>query len=208
MKGENHQKKWTPELDDLLCLWVGNHKSYSYMARKLGRTPLAIKRRIERLGIANKHLMTGTVSANELSKIMGVDSSVVIRTWIKRRGLPAIRRSIAEDKGSKRSSYFIYPDEFWKWAENYRNEIEFSRMERNLLVPEPEWLNKEIQKEYRSSTPKLRKLWTKEEDTRVWHLYYERGKTQKEIAKIMDRTPTSIERRLKRLRDKTLQKER
>lgn len=200
---ENHQKKWTPELDDMLYEWVSANRSYNYMAKELGRSPISIERRIIRLGIEDKHLMTGTLSAKGLAEIVHVDPKTVI-DWIKKQGLPAVQKTFRYRQDRKHKPYYINPEDFWVWAGERKHKIIFSKIERGLLLPEPDWLREEIRKEYQNPLAKQKKPWTEEEDEKLWTMYYRRGMLQKNIAIELKRTKDSVERRLSRLRKQRL----
>lgn len=192
---------WTPEQDDVLYEGVGV-KTYEKMAETLGRSVEAVKRRIERLGLEDKHVATGTVSARELALIVGVDPTTVIRRWIP-DGLVGVQKKLERGVSKKHRPYFIYPEDFWKWAEKNKKRINFSKIERGVLIPEPDWFKEEWDKDFYIPN-KTRKMWTDEEDDGVWKLYYEVGLPQKEIAEQMQRTQNSVEKRLKRLREKKI----
>lgn len=201
---ENHQKQWTPELDSKLEEMVSSNRTYRTIAKALGRSQEAIERRIVRLGIEDKHLATGTLSAKALAEIVGVDPSTVIKYWIKENGLPAQQKSFRGDKNKKHKPYYIFPEDFWEWAESRKKYIQFSKIERGILLPEPDWLEEELKFEFHHPLAKQRKIWTDEEDDQLWHMYYTKGMLQKEIAQQLKRTKSSVEKRLKRLRIKRL----
>lgn len=194
---------WTTEEDDKLLSLYSQFKSNEFIAKELGRTPYAIMRRLERLG-ASKHAETGTISANQLAKALNVDSKT-ITTHIKKKNLPAFKFRITKERKADNSPYYIQIERFWKWAENNKDLYNWTRYERKSLLPEPDWLDEAI--EQSKKIPKnRRKPWTSNEDKKLWHLYYEKGMLQKDIAKIMGRSVNGIERRLNRLRDKKLNK--
>ena len=207
---ENRQKKWTDELDDFLYEH-GATRNLPWIAKQLGRTEEGVQRRLERLGIANKHIMTGTYSANELASMLGVDSKTVIN-WIKERGLYAQQGSYFKEtsqrkkiktKENRHKPWFIMSTDFWKWAEENKQRINFSRFDHHTFPDEPEWVNKERKKHIKM--PKTKTLWSKEEDDLAWRLYYQ-GYTQKEISERLSRSVAAVERRLKRLREQRLPK--
>jgi transcriptional regulator with XRE-family HTH domain len=197
MQAINRHKKYTKEEDSMLEEWVSNQYQYKYMARKLGRDVNAIARRIERLAIGSKHLLSGTFSASELARIVGYSSSTVADIWINEQGLPAEKKAfMGEVKASTR--YYIKADDFWKWAEPRKDSIRFSNIERGTLLPEPDWLHDQLKKQYYE--PERRKYWTPAEDQRVWYLFYEKQMMQKDIAKEFGVSRISIQKRVAKIR--------
>src|SRR5690625_3118197 len=95
------------------------------IAKKLGRTVNAVEIRLGRLGISNTKLESGKITAAELARCCGVDNHVITRTWIPKKGLPAVRRVTRY----KRKYWLIDVKEFWKWAEQNKDLIDFSRID-------------------------------------------------------------------------------
>lgn len=87
-KVENRNKLWTKEDDDYL-LTNFETRSIESIAKKLKRTPLAIKRRIKRIfGTNNKVLANGYLSATDISRIFGV-GNYSLGKWVEHFNLPA-----------------------------------------------------------------------------------------------------------------------
>ena len=70
--------------------------------------------------------------------------------------------------------------------------------ERNTLLPEPKWLDKEIQNYFKTKNKKKDKKWTKAEECYLL-AYYQQGKQIKEISQLMERSEDAIWFRLKKL---------
>lgn len=193
----NAYKKYTEHEDSMLEEWISEGKHYSYMARKLGRSIESVTRRIERLGIGDRHLMTGMFTAADLARIVGYNPTTICNVWIKEQGLPAEKKAfIGEVKPSTR--YFIKAQDFWTWVELRKDSIQFSDIERGTLLPEPDWLQEELRKEYYQS--KRRKFWTEKEDELLLKMFYENEMTQVDIAKEFGVTRASIQKRIARIR--------
>lgn len=207
---ENTQKKWTPEQDDLLYQW-GGVRSTKRIAKELKRTETAIIRRMDRLGIRHKHAQSGTYSAHELAGMLGVDTSSVIR-WIQVKGLYAQQCSYLKEASQTHKNevlseqhkpYFIAPSDFWRWAKQNKDAINWHLVPVNAIPPEPDWVGEQRVIDYHRGA-KRKTLWTKEQDESLWRLYYIEGMKQKDIAKLMGRTLNGVERRLARLRKQRL----
>src|SRR5699024_11091854 len=87
----------------------------------------------------------------------------------------------------------------WKWASNHQKEFDWRKYKKGTLIPEPSWLDEAIEKS-KDIPLRTKQYWTDEEDVKLIQMYYYRGMKQKEIAKQMNRSPNSIEKRIARIR--------
>lgn len=201
---EREGKKYTKEELILLEEMVGT-RSFVFMGKKLKRSPKAVERQLTRMGLLHTKLSGGWLSANELSKALNVHFKVLMR-WKEEYKLPLNSKNLRYGKG-KHNSWHITLDDFWKWAGKNKEVVNWTRYEPESLLPEPSWLRDMIRVQ-RETIPKKQKLyWTPEEEKKAWDMYY-RGIMQKEIAKNLDRSVNSVEKKLKRLRDMKLKGER
>lgn len=193
---ERQGKAWTDEEDEKLFELYSQFKTNEYIAKQLDRSTAGVKRRLERKG-SSKHLATGTITANELAKALGVDSTTII-SHINEKGLP-VRKFYVNGLDSKYNRYYINIERFWAWVSQHKDLYRWSKMKERTLLPEPDWLAEAIEKDKR--LPKhTRKPWTPQEDDQLWNLYYVKNMMQKDIAKKMNRPKNGVERRLNRLR--------
>lgn len=190
---------WTTEQIDILKSCVGK-LTFDKIAKKVGKTPEAVESKLDKLGLANTKIASGLVTVHELAVTLKVDDKTV-RRWIENRGLPAEKKNLryGNKNGTKRLFTYISIEDFWKWASKHKDLINWYKLERNVLIPEPDWVEKRRKLDYYKKP--ARKPWTPQADRKLWKLYYVDGLPQKEIAILMDRTLNSIERRLKRLRE-------
>lgn len=165
------------------------------IAKNLGRTVGAVENRLERLGLSNTKLESGKITAAELARYCGVDHHVVIRTWIPKKGLPAVKRATRH----KRKYWLINVKEFWRWAEKNKDLIDFARIDTHVLLPQPEWVELERKRDYKKIPRKHLRKWTKKEDEQLIRLF-KAGYTKKEIGQILERSETAVDRRIARLK--------
>lgn len=192
---------YTKEELSILEEMVGNY-SFNTIAKHIKRSPKAVERQLTRMGLINTKMSAGYLSANELSKAISVDYKLLKR-WREEHGLPLKRKNLRFG-ADKNYSWHIYPEDFWKWAENHKDLINWKQYKRDSLHPEPDWLDTAIRE---CKIPKNNKrLWTKEEDNELWYLFYNRGMKQKAIAERLGRSVNGVEKRLKRLRQERLRK--
>ncbi|WP_205003579.1 sigma-70 family RNA polymerase sigma factor [Scopulibacillus daqui] len=94
----------------------------------------------------------------------------------------------------------IKVEAFWEWAEKNKNLIDFRKIPKNILVPEPKWVDEQRRIDFKNRPSKRQRHWTSKEDDRLWQLFYIHQYTIKEIAEMMGRSKGSICGRIHRLR--------
>ncbi|WP_170138899.1 helix-turn-helix domain-containing protein [Oceanobacillus chungangensis] len=186
---------WSAEEVEYLKDCAGNTK-ISTIANNLGRSSEGVTIKMKRLNINHTKKQMGMVTIHELAAILGVDRKTV-EGWVIRHRLPCKMRVTKE----KRTFYLIDAEEFWKWAENHKDKVQFSDIETHVLNPEPGWVNQERRKEREQSLSKKRKyqMWTTKEDEQLIRLR-ESGLTYRKIGEAMNRSAISVERRYKRVK--------
>ncbi|MFT9494383.1 MULTISPECIES: hypothetical protein [Bacillota] len=166
--------------------------SLKTIANNLGKSTEAIGMALYRkYGTQCTKTFTGMITAGELAKALKVDRNTVIG-WINRHGLKSVRKVTH----SKKKFTFIEVEHFWEWCYYNLEKVDVTKIERLVLIPEPDWLE-EAQKLQRNT--KNYKTWTTQEEYRLLELV-ESGKKYGEIARIMNRTTSSIEKKYGRLR--------
>lgn len=188
-------KNWSVEEDDFLKENVGK-KSFQVMSKHLNRTVVAIESRARRLGIDNTKFESGKLTANEMARALNVDNHTVYR-WIQTGGLKSVK------KATRQSAKFnlISIDDFWKWAKNNKEKLNFYKIEPLVLLPEPDWVEDERKKDYHAIPKRQAAKWTDEEDYRLVSLL-KGNYTQTEIGEFLNRSENAIQRRISRLRER------
>lgn len=191
------RKCFTPEEEEYIQDFYGT-KSAESIGKRLGISAKSVICKANKMGLTSAINASGKITANNLASLVGRDFKVVQR-WMESHGLPHVRRALSRNKARKH--ILIEPKDFWKWAEKNKERIDFLRIERNTILPEPEWVEVERSK-LRKNPKKPNKIWTAQEEVRLWNMYYTSGMRQKEIAEKFSVTPLSIEKKLKRIRAK------
>jgi len=186
-------KRWTQEDVDYLEMYWGSH-SIESIAAYLNRSLEGIRAKAQRLGLGGATMTTSRVTAYQLSVITGVDRKTVKR-WMN-QGLPYKKQKL-----TRVYNYFIEPQDFWKWAKNQKH-IDFRRIERGVLIPEPDWLDEKIREQYNSTLRRHRSFWTTMDDVRLRDMLA-KGYTYARIGKELERTEKAIGRRIKFLYEKS-----
>lgn len=186
-------RRWTEEEDEYILKYYGV-RPLEVISKKLKRTPEAIENRMTKISSGGARGNSECITSYELAREVGVDVGSVYR-WAKTKGLEyeTIKTNNAEFMAFNVES-------FWKWAENNKELINFNKIEKNALLPEPAWVDEQRKLDFYHRPQKEKQAWTKEEDERLWHLFYQQGLTQKEIGDLMGRSANGIQRRLSRIR--------
>lgn len=118
------------------------------------------------------------LSAKVVARCFGVDVSVVIR-WINKFDMPC-KKVVCGNQ----TRYLIEGNKFWKWAENNKDIINWSKYECMSILPEPKWL-KETIRNY--ATPKAREKYTDDDIVNI-RVLLSKGLSYAEIARETGRT--------------------
>ena len=186
------RKEWNTEEIDYLKEHIGVHK-ITTIAQRMGRSYNSVIIKMNRLGLANTKLQTGYLTLGELGKHLKVHRNTIY-WWMKKHDLPYKKRVTRKSK----SFYFIYPSDFWKWANMNKEKVQFSNIEPQVLLPEPDWVDKERRKDIQVVKKRTYQHWTIKEDQKLLELR-KKGLTYAKIGEKMNRSSISIERRYKRI---------
>lgn len=172
------RKQWTEwEIQYLEKKYV--NQSVERTAKKLHRTEASVKHKARILGLNH---YADCIGAKSVARCFGVDIAVVLR-WIYKLDLPTMTL-----KAGNQTRYDIETEEFWKWAESHKEEINWSRYEVGSLLPEPEWV-KEAKVNFKNH--KSRKRISDYEKIQIKNML-RRGYCYKEIADRIGRSYYSV----------------
>jgi len=182
---------WSNSEIDFLQNQVGKMKVDS-IAKQLNRSVTAVLIKMKRLKIGNTKNNTGGITRSELARMLGVDSKTV-EWWTYKYGLP-FQTKITRHS---RRYFFIEVTDFWEWAYEHADRVDFSKIELNSIVPEPEWVREYRRKKQVPIGNYYRNWTTKEEELLLTMI--DLGKSIDFISKQLNRTSISIQRKRKRL---------
>lgn len=179
-------RHWTDEEDAQLQETWGR-REVNMIAGFMKRTPKSIEKRARQLRLGSGHDADGKLSFNKLLKILKPTSAYdqVIKT-LKRCGLP-----IVEKKYRGRTVRMIDIEKFWKWAEQNKGEINWSKVEPNILGVEPDWVAERRRVDFREYSRGQQRAWTSAEEGYLKQLVTE-GKSMAEITRRLNRTANAI----------------
>ncbi|MBY6871637.1 hypothetical protein HYH37_00215 [Clostridium botulinum] len=184
---------WTEEEEEYLQRRYGK-TTLKRIAKKLGRSENAIEIKAGRLGISSALEATGELTASEIAKVFKIDAHVVVDKWIKNKELKAQYKAVR----CKRKFWRIKIEDFWKWAKDNKEIINFSKLERNILGKEPSWVDLERKKDFKEKPKRQHQFWNELEDRRLKNMW-KSNLNLKEIAERLNRSCSSIRHRSKRL---------
>lgn len=182
------RRKWTEEEIEFLKDNVGKMK-LATLSKKLNRTEGSIQNKLKRLGISNTKAQTGYLTTYELANLLQKDPKSV-RGWIAKHGL----KSTIKTTHSSRQFSFIHPEDFWKWAESHKEKVDFSKIERQSILPEPAWVEKERKRE----NPTTYRVWSIKEEKQLKMMLTD-GYSIKEVARKLNRSTISVQRKYERI---------
>lgn len=188
-----HGRLWTEEEEDLLAEYWGKFK-LKLIAQKLNRTEKAVLMRGYQLGLGARKDAQGHLTIRGLAKICSVEGKTIKNIWIK-NGLKCKKIDVKTRNGRMTQ---IIIDDFWKWAEKHKELVNFAKIERHMLLPEPEWFLAEREKDKIEIPKQYNQKWNKYEDSKLLN-YLKMGLNYDEIAEKMNRTARAIVRRKERL---------
>ena len=182
-------KKWTKEEVEFLMDRWGAEKSVAMLAGRLHRTVEGITKKARKLKLG-AYLESGeAITYAELARAFDIYQSFHwYKEKLKKAGLPLHKKIIRSKKID-----MIRISDFWKWAAKNKGELNWSKLEKNILGEEPKWVDEQRNLD-RTHRPIHTKKWTKAEHESLIY-YIDKGLSSEEIAKRLNKTASAIDRR-------------
>lgn len=184
-------KNWTQ--DEIYYLQDNWGKvSIKTIAKNLGRSINAIKLKAQRIGLGDPTTHYDGITVSQLMQALNKSYNAVY-SWIHKYGMPVKNKIFAAKMPVKVISY----DDFWEWAEQHKELLNFSKMEPGTLGPEPEWMIEKRRADMlRSQKTKRAVPWTPAEDQQLKQMVRLAGMTYPKLAAHFNRSEGAIKRRL------------
>ncbi|MCD8308921.1 MAG: hypothetical protein LUD19_03620 [Clostridia bacterium] len=180
---------WTKEeLEYLENHW--GQVSIPSIAKHLGRSVNAVKLKAGRCGLG-RHIHSGVrITLLQFCEAIGKRNSY---GWIKDRwarlGLP-----IHYQKSITKRYAMVDIDEFWVWAEQHKDIVDFSAFPEGTFGKEPEWV---AAARHASWLAKMKKTpWTPAEDAQLEYMLKAYRYTFDDLCRELNRTEGAIKRRI------------
>lgn len=166
-------------------------RSVDNIAANLGKTRNAIAIKATRIGLGPFLRGGEYITVNQFFKaIRGTAAhSCTLNSWLQ-KGFPVKTKKVRDCRFK-----IIYLNDFWKWAQEYRMYIDFSKFPENALGEEPEWV-KEQRKADIAFAKYLKEPWTVREDIQLKAYIKAYKYTYRDISIMMHRTIGAIKRRI------------
>lgn len=192
-KARNAKKHWSREDDEKLSMLWGT-VSAKTIARKLGRSVNAVICRKNRLGLG-AHLEAGAdMALNQVHRTIHGNrayGNYDLLNWMA-AGLPYKDRKVVNC-----TFRTINIEEFWIWAEQHKDLLNFALFEKYSLGPEPAWVDikRKADHDNRVKTQPHNKPWSAAEDLSLKRMLARGGYTWTQIAAEVHRTEGACRRR-------------
>ena len=185
---------WAPEEDAVLREKWGK-VSIPKIAETLGRSVSSIKNRSVRLKLGRHiHNSSNYITINQMFRALGISyNDYTYDRWLK-HGLPAKTK-----KSVSRPYRIIGKKDFWRWAEQHKMFIDFSRLEPGALGPEPMWVAYKRSADKKAAAYKRRRKWTEGEDAVFRRMLMSYSYTYRDISVALQRTESALKRRFRDL---------
>lgn len=183
-------RNWTQEEIEYLEDYYGKHSMKTLM-QNLDRTASAITNKVNRLGMGRWYSRQEGITLGEFAKATGIMHST-LRNWMKIHDLPVHSKKIRETR-----FYFIHMDKWWKWAATHRQMVEWDKIDRLAIGPEPFWVAEARKAKVIDKDLSAKKIpWTSSEDEKLKWMLKQYKFTYPEISKELSRTHGAIKRRM------------
>ncbi len=145
------------------------------------------------------------IKYEQLLGVLGKEGNYKLISWVEKRNFP-----LRTQKVRNKTFYVIKIEEFWKWAEENRELLDFSKLEENILGKEPEWVKQKRRVDFERNRKYKMTPWTKTEDEQLIFLLRQQKYNYQEISQKLGRTEGAIWIRISKLKikDRPLKAER
>lgn len=188
-------RRWTEEEITILENYWGT-KSASFIAKQLNRSVTSIKRMVIRLHLGPWLESGDYITVNQLWKTLGLGKGNYYRqtSWVEKRGFP-----VKYKKYENRNTQVIYLEDFWKWAEQNQDIVNFAKLEPLALGVEPDWVDVKRNQDRLLALNVQSVNWTTYEDNKLVDMLKSYRYTTKQIATSLHRTEQAVSERIRKL---------
>ncbi|MBO0572563.1 hypothetical protein FDF50_12495 [Clostridium botulinum] len=167
-------------------------KSVKAIARKLNRSEWAVRMKVYKMGLGDPKLSIDGITINQLSKAIGVHYQSIMRNWVEQYGFPVKNKVLINE-----SITYSTQNDFWEWAKDNKNLIDFSRIEENILGKEPQWAKEKRRIDILANNKSRNKRpWTDSEIEKLISLLKTYNFTYADIAERLGRSQSAVKRKI------------
>ena len=167
--------------------------SVKAIANKIGRSVCSVRLKARRMGLEDPRKSSEDVTLGLFCDLSGI-SYRTIRSWIKNRNFP-IKKCVFVNKRVRMVKF----KDFWKWAADHKEMLDFTKFEKGDLGIEPDWADIKRRDDFEKKKYRRKNHndeWTPSEDSRLKFLVSQCKYTYPEIAKELGRGEGAIKKRL------------
>jgi len=181
---------WTAtDYETLKDMW--GDFSIPTIAKKLNRSTNAVKIKVARIGLGAHRQGGSLITFCELLRAIGQEHNYsYLKMRLQRDGFPMKPKRVDKCK-----FLMVDIDDFWKWAEKNKGDINFSNFEKYALGAEPEWVTDKRRADY-SASSYTKKPWSKRDDERLVNMLNANKYGYAEISAVLRRTEGAVKRRM------------
>lgn len=187
-------RRWTPEEEEALREGWGGYGGVRPLAQKMGRSVNAIRIRAQRMGLGPWADAGEYVTLHQIVvALYGQPKGMTYETQrLKALGIPVKRHKVIDCRFDT-----VKLSDFWRWAKDHRNDLDFSRLEKHALGREPEWAKEKRRIDIlnRKHQHPKKVPWTLHEDALLRQKCMD-GTTWAELEASFQRTSAAIRRRI------------
>lgn len=187
---KRHNKRWSKEEDEYLILHYSSI-TFPIMAKTLERSVKAVEARVTALGLGRAGEYLGKFTLAEISRAFGKSNSYIQRAWVEKWGFKVPKKILTKSK----KIYQVDSEYLWKFCEKNKHRIDFTKLEKYSLGPEPSWVDEERKKKDKKIKHEI-KPWSKKEESILQIYHY---KSNSELAEMLNRSVDSIRNRRSKL---------
>ena len=192
-KANLSKRNWSEEEVEYLKEFWGN-RSVPLIASHLGRTEGAVRLKASKLKLG-RFLSSGDqyVTQSFLLNAIGHGTGIgyAKTSYIQNRGLPTHRIKV-----NTKYHDVVYLDEWWKWAEENKGFLDFSKFDKYALGPEPRWVDEKRKHDIKRNMRYIKTPWTQVEDNRLKRCLAEKKYTIRQLSDMLRRTEAAINKRI------------
>jgi hypothetical protein len=165
------------------------------IAKKLHRTKDAVILKVKRFEIPPASMNANCLCVSQIAKLLNVDRHTVADSWISKYNLKSYKIRI---RGNNRYQIFVKIPDLLNWLEANQDKWRAHKLPKHAFGLEPEWLKEKRRLDFNKKP--LQVKWTDAEVSKL-KTFMVNGVPQKEIARRLDRSLSSVKHKINRLKN-------
>lgn len=182
-------RNWTQEEIEYLEDNYGTVKIKT-ISKKLNRSASAITNKVNRMNLGRWYTRQDGITMGEFSKATTIAHGT-LKNWTELYEMPFRKKSIRQS-----DFYIIKLEDFWEWAETHKQMVEWDKIERLAIGPEPHWVAEARKAKVIECDCSQKKIpWSKADDEKLRWMLKQYRYTYADISEEIGRTHGAVKRR-------------